>query len=96
MTKCANCANDATFVYSISNVQNIYYCSDDAPRSVRPLLVSLSTDESLATELAAAKAAKKSKTTTVINSTPEAEVVDSNSNENEPTEEEVTEDEPNE
>jgi hypothetical protein len=94
MTKCANCANDATFVYSISNVQNIYYCSKDAPRAVRNLLISLATNEGLEAEVAAVKAAKKSKTATVINSAPEEEAVDSNSNENEPTEEEVTENEP--
>ena len=96
MTKCANCVNDATFVYSVSNSLNIYYCEKDAPRSLRNVLISLATDNALAAEVAAVKAAKKSKTSTVINSTPDEEVVDSNSNENEPTEEEVTVDEPNE
>jgi hypothetical protein len=60
-------------------------------------LVALSTSEDLAKEVATvSKASKKSKSSAVINSTPIEEVVDSNSNENEPTEEEVTDNEPNE
>ena len=95
MTKCANCREKATLLYSLSNTHNLYYCGKHAPRSVRHLLITLSTEEEVAAEVAAVKkSTKKSTASTVINSTPEEGGVDSNSNENEPTEEEVTDNEP--
>lgn len=94
MTKCANCTLDAKFLYSVSKTHNTYFCEKHAPRSLRSTLIPLVGEDILVKEVAAvAKASKKSKTTTVINSTPVEEVVDSISNDNEPTEEEVTEDE---
>lgn len=95
MNNCANCGEKATLVYNLSNTHNIYYCEKHAPRSLRPILVPLATASDIAEKAAEVKkSANKSKTSTVINSTPEEEVVDSNSNKNEPTEEEVTDNEP--
>ena len=99
MNTCANCTEKAVFGYVISNSRSILYCGACAPKSpaTRSALVNLATQEEISSKVAeVARASKKTKTSTVINSTPVEEVVDSNSNENEPTEEEVTEDEPNE
>jgi gas vesicle protein len=57
---------------------------------VRAGLVNIASQEEIVRKVAeVANSAKKSKTATVINSVSDEEVVDSNSNENEPTEEEV-------
>lgn len=94
MNTCANCADKATLVYNISNVQNIYYCESHAPKSLRSRLITLTTNDDLVAKVEEVKkSTKKAKTTTVINSTPVEEVVDSKSEENEPTEEEVTDNE---
>lgn len=95
MNTCANCRKKATLLYSISNSQNIYYCEKHAPKSLRRVLINLSTDEEILEQVKSVKkAAKKSTTSTVINSTPIEDVVDSKSEEIEPTEEEVTDNEP--
>ena len=30
--KCANCSNDAMYVYRITKLESIYYCGKDLPR----------------------------------------------------------------
>lgn len=94
MNTCANCREKATLLYSISNSQNIYYCEKHAPRSLRNRLIVLSTDEDILAQVKSVKkSTKKTTTATVINSTPVEDVVDSKSEEIEPTEEEVTDNE---
>ena len=99
MNTCANCPEKAVFGYPVSNSNVTLFCGSCAPKSprLRARLVNLATQEEIASKVAeVARASKTTKTSTVINSTPIEEVVDSNSNENEPTEEEVTDNEPNE
>jgi len=92
MNTCANCSSPAVFSYRMSASQTLLFCVPHVPKSpmVRAGLVNIASQEEIVRKVAeVANSAKKSKTATVINSVSDEEVVDSNSNENEPTEEEV-------
>ena len=94
MNTCANCTLPAVWLWSRTNTQRHFFCASHAPRAFKNILIPVATQEELSAKIAEVeKSTKKSKTSTVIKSTPEEEVVESVSNDNEPTEEEVTDNE---
>jgi hypothetical protein len=97
MNTCANCTDPAVWLWSGSNTQRQFYCATHAPRAFKDILIPVATQEDVSAKIAEIeKSTKKSTTSTVIKSTPKEEVVDSISNDNEPTEEEVTDNESDE
>ena len=97
MNTCVNCVEPAVWLWSNSNTQRQFYCNSHAPRVFKDILIPVATQEEVSAKIVEIeKSTKKSKTSTVIKSTPEEEVVDSISNDNEPTMEEVTDNESDE